>query len=130
MRLFLFSKIRENFILIKYVLTSASVYIYILGALFILVDLLSLNKVLAYVLVYATAYILEYTITLRFVFKEQHRWLKVIKFITYVAVFLLISTLLFKLFLSFNIYYLIATLLVALLLMPVRFFVNKYWVYR
>ena len=130
MRLFLLSKIQENLTLIKYVLTSGLSYIYILGNLYILVDLFSLNKVSSYVIVYSTAYILEYLITLLFVFNEKHRWLKVIKFITYVSIFLGISTLLFKLLLSFNIYYLIATLLVALLLMPVRFLVNKYWVYR
>lgn len=130
MQLFLFSKIRENFILVKYVLISASVYIYILGTLFILVDLFNIKKLLAYVLVYATAYILEYTISLRFVFKEQHRWLKMIKFITYITAFLGISTLLFQVLLVFNIHYLIATLLVAFLLMPFRFFVNKYWVYK
>lgn len=130
MQLFLFSKIQENLTLIKYVLTSGLSYIYILGNLYILVDLFNLNKISAYVIVYSTAYILEYLITLQFVFNEKHQWIKVIKFITYVTVFLGISTLLFKLLLYFNIYYLIATLLVAFLLMPVRFVVNKYWVYR
>lgn len=130
MRSFSLTKLRQNLLLFKYLLTSASVYIYILGAIYVLVDVCKFEKIFSYIIVYVTAYVIEYTLTLRFVFNEQHRWIKVIKYITYVAMFLGFSTYFFKLLLSFGVYYLLATLLVALALMPVRFIVNKYWVYR
>ncbi len=129
MRSFFLAKLRQNLLLL-YLLTSASVYIYILAAIYALVDVCKFEKIFAYIIVYVTAYVIEYTLTLRFVFNEQHRWIKVIKYITYVAIFLGFSTYFFKLLLSFGVYYLLATLLVALALMPVRFIVNRYWVYR
>jgi putative flippase GtrA len=125
----LLSTLKQYFGLIKYLLISVFVYIYILTAIYVLVDFLQMDQVLAYLTVYIPAYILEYTMTLSMVFNEQHRWSKVLKYIGYVAVFLGLSTLFYKLMLSVGMYYLLATLLTAVVLMPVRFMVNKYWVY-
>ena len=127
---FFVAKLFPNLLLFKYLSTSALVYIYIIGSIYTLVDMCKFEKIFAYIIVYVTAYIIEYTVTLRFVFNEQHRWLKVIKYIIYVIIFLGFNTYFFKLLLSFDVYYLLAALLVALTLMPVRFVVNRYWVYR
>lgn len=126
----LISKLGQYLVLFKYLMTSVFVYIYILAAIYALVDFLQMDKVVAYITVYITAYVMEYTLTLRLVFNEQHRLSKVLKYLGYVAVFLGLSTLLYKLQISVGVYYLLATLLTAVVLMPVRFFVNKYWVYR
>lgn len=115
---------------IKYLLTSIFVYIYILSAIYIAVDFLRIDKVLAYILIYITSYVIEYIITLSWVFSEQHHWIKIFKFIAYVSAFLGLSTIVFKFLLSYEVYYLFAVLLTAASLMPVRFVVNKYWVYR
>lgn len=123
-------KLQRNLVLIKYLLTSVFVYIYILAAIYVLVDFLRVDQVLAYVAVYITAYVVEYTLTLRLVFNEQHRWIKVLKYVAYVFVFLGLSTQLYKLLLLLGVYYLLATLLTAFALMPLRFVINKYWVYR
>jgi len=130
MRSFFYAKMNQNLPLFKYLFASVSVYIYILAAIYALVDLCNLNKIIAYIFVYAIAYAIDYTLTLRFVFNKRHRWIKVFKYMTYVAVFLGVSTYFYKFLLSFGVYYVLATLLVALALMPVRFAVNKYWVYR
>jgi len=130
MQSFFLTKLRQYLVWVKYLLTSVFVYIYILAAIYVLVDFLLIDKVLAYITVYITAYVMEYTLTLRLVFNEQHRWRKVLKYVTYVAIFLDLSTLFYKLLLSVGIYYLLATLVAAIVLMPVRFLVNKYWVYR
>ena len=120
---------RRSLILLKYLLISLSVYCFIITAIYILVDICKLEKILAYVIVYITAYFIEYITTLRLVFNEQHHWIKVIKYIIYVGLFLGLSTYIFKLLISFDFNYLLATLLVSMVFMPFRFIVNKYWVY-
>lgn len=126
---FWLSKLHQYLVLIKYLSTSLAVYIYILAALYLLVDVMQIDPVVAYITIYLTAYALEYTLTLRLVFNERHRGSKVLKYVTYVGVFLGFSTLLYSWLLSVGVYYLLATLLTAGVLMPVRFAVNKYWVY-
>ncbi len=126
---FWLSKLRQYLVLIKYLSTSLAVYLYILAALYLLVDVLQIDPVLAYIAIYLTAYAMEYMLTLRLVFNELHRGSKVLKYVTYVGVFLGFSTLLYAWLLSVGVYYLLATLLTAGVLMPVRFVVNKYWVY-
>ena len=107
MQSFFLTKLRQYLVWVKYLLTSVFVYIYILAAIYVLVDFLLIDKVLAYITVYITAYVMEYTLTLRLVFNEQHRWRKVLKYVTYVAIFLGLSTLFYKLLLSVGIYYLL-----------------------
>ena len=89
-----------------------------------------LKELYAYVTVYLTAYALEYTVTLRLVFVERHKWVKVLKYLTYVAVFLVFSSSAFQILVSRGVHYILATLVVAIALMPARFIVNKYWVYK
>jgi putative flippase GtrA len=115
---------------LRYVLTSAASYVFILGAMFVLVDWLTLNKVVAYVLVYLAAYAFEYYATLRLVFRSDHSHRKVLKFLIYVGSFLTLNTWVYKLLLALELHYLVATVATAALLMPLRFVVNKYWVYR
>lgn len=117
-------------IVIKYLMTSVFAYLYILSMIYAFVEFLRFDKVKAYVLVYISAYFLEYIITLRLVFKEPHRYIKVYKFIGYVICFLIISTFVYKLMLSIGINYLISAIITAGVLMPARFIVNKHWVYR
>lgn len=118
------------FEILRYLSTSLLVYVYILAAIYVLVSRLGLGPVPAYVLVYSIAYLLEFSVTLVFVFEEEFRWNKVVKYVVYVIIFLTVSTLIFKAMIVSGVYYLYATLLTAAILMPARFLVNKYWVYR
>lgn len=127
---FLHSTLHQGLLLIKYLSASVLIYVYILAAMYLCVDVFNLRKVVSYIFVYATAYLIEYTFTLRFVFNKPHRWKMVAKYVTYILLFLGISTYLFKLLISLDVYYITATLLVAVILMPLRFLTNKYWVYR
>jgi len=119
-----------NYDLAKYLSVSIGVYIYIILAIYLLVDYFEIDKVAAYVSIYMTAYIFEYMLTLRVVFKREHRWGKVIKFICYVAGFLVLSTYMYKALILVDVHYLLSALSVAIFLMPFRFYANKYWVYR
>jgi putative flippase GtrA len=116
--------------LLKYFLISASVYLYIFSAIYLLVEFAHVGKVHAYVLVYATSYVMEYVLTLRVVFDETHRPGKVLKYLIYLAAFFGLSTQLYKSLLSLQVPYLLAIFLTAAALMPLRFLTNKYWVYR
>ena len=114
----------------RYLAVSGLVYLYLLGAMYCLVDMFQMNRVSSYVAVYLSAYVLEYASTLWLVFREAHQLRKVVKYITYVICFLFISTAIFKILIAWPINYLAATVLTAILLMPLRFIVNKLWVYR
>lgn len=116
--------------IIKYAATSLLVYLYIFAALYAMVSLLEVAKITAYIVVYLGAYLLEYTATMRLVFAVQHRWRMVLKYVIYVAGFFGINTLLYAAFLQSGVHYMLAAFLVALMLMPIRYLVNKHWVYR
>jgi putative flippase GtrA len=121
---------RKHLAVVRYVATSVGVYVYVLAALFVLVDWLHVPEVPAYIAVYAGAYVMEYLATMRLVFAVQHRWAMVLKYVIYVSAFLLINTLLYAQLLRWDVHYMAAALLVAVLLMPARYLVNKHWVYR
>lgn len=121
---------RQRIGLIKYAATSLLVYVYVFAALYALVTWAGLNEVIAYVMVYAGAYLLEYTATLRLVFGVEHRWRMVLKYGIYVAGFFGINTMLFAALIRAELHYMLAAFLVALVLMPARYLVNKHWVYR
>jgi len=124
------STFHRHLVPIKYVGASVSVYAYLSVAAYSLVELFKFDEVIAYIAAYTTAYIIEYTITLGLVFTTEHRWSKTAKYVVYVAAFLLFSTSFFKFLLSVNLHYLWATLLTSIALMPIRFMINKHWVYR
>lgn len=115
--------------LLRYFSVSAGVYVFILGGMYVLVDRLHLEKVFSYVLIYGVAYVAEYTLTLLFVFRRQHAWLKMLKFAANTALFLVLGSLLFKGMLLLQIHYLVATVAAAAALLPFRYLSNKYFVY-
>ena len=120
----------ERYILLKYISVSAISYLYILTLLYFLVNKFNFDKLYSYVFVYITVYIVEYTLTLKFVFKKNHSAKKTFKFLIYVILFLFISSILYKYFLILKVNYLIGAILVAIILMPLRYFSNKLWVYK
>jgi hypothetical protein len=116
--------------LARYLMVSVGVYVLILGGMYLLVGLLQIDKVVSYVLIYLCAYLSEYALTLALVFRGEHHLLKVLRFVIHTAVFLVLGSLLFRTMLDCHINYLVATIGVAALLLPFRFLVSKYFVYR
>jgi hypothetical protein len=123
-----FKNIRSR--LIKYFSVSGIVYFFIIFGMYLLVDILNFDKIFSYIIVYFFAYISEYFMTLFFVFKGSHSISKVIKFIVHSFFFMVFGTFFFKIILQLNINYIYATLTVAFVLVPFRFFSNKYFVYK
>jgi hypothetical protein len=116
--------------LVRYFSVSVGVYIFILVGMYLLVNRLQIDKTASYVCIYLCAYLAEYAMTLTLVFRSDHHWRKVLKFIINTAAFLGLGSLLFRLMLWWQVNYLVATIGVALLLLPFRFFANKCFVYR
>ena len=122
--------LRKHVGIVKYALTSVLVYVYIFAALYLLVSILDVAKITAYIVVYAGAYLLEYTATMRLVFAVQHRWRMVLRYAVYVAGFFGINMVFYAFLLRSNVHYMLAAFVVALVLMPARYLVNKHWVYQ
>lgn len=120
----------QLFTLLRYLSVSVSVYAFILLGMYVLVDWLQFGELVGYVIVYLCAYSIDYLMTLKFVFRSDHHWLKVVKYVIHTLVFLLIGSFVFKAFLHFGVHYLIATFAAALVMFPVRYYSNKYLVYR
>ncbi len=113
----------------RYLLVSVAAYVFILISLYFFIEILHINKIFSYVLTYLIAYFAEYISTLKFVFTGTHQVKKLVKYIAYVSVFLTFSTLIYSFLISHQIHYTLAALITAAILMPLRFLVNKYWVY-
>jgi putative flippase GtrA len=118
------------FNLVRYFSISISMYMLILAGMYFLVDQLEIDKIISYIIISSFSYIFEYMLTLLFVFPGHHQWLKVLKFLIHTSFFIAIGTLIYEALLVMQVQYLLATFIAALLLLPLRYISNKYFVYR
>jgi putative flippase GtrA len=117
-------------LIVKYLSVSIAMYLAVLLSMYVLVEVLGLFKTLAYVVTYLSAYVLDYLVNLRFLFYRDHSWTRVGKYVLQIAVFLVVGALIFRFLIAFEVNYLIATLMTAIVLMPLRFFAYKLIVFR
>ena len=123
-------KFDRYWVFVRYFSVSIFIYLFVLTSMYLLVNELGVDKTVSYVIVYFLAYLADYSMTLKLVFRSDHHWLKVIKFIFNTAMFLALGTAIFHFMIIAKINYLIATIAVAAILLPFRFISNKYFVYR
>lgn len=116
--------------IVRYIGISIFSYGFVFISLYILVDVFQVDESLSFLLVYGVAYLLLYSIQLKFLFKTSHEKRKLIKFILSLLLFYIISNLLYNLFLYVNVNYLISTALTIVILAPLRFLTSKYYVYK
>ena len=114
----------------RYTLISIFSYEYVFVSLYLLVDVFNWNKQLSFLVVYGIAYLLLYTIQLNFLFFKSHDKRKFLKYCFVILSFYLIANLLYFIGLKFGVHYLITTVLTIFVLMPLRFIVYKYFVYK
>jgi putative flippase GtrA len=124
------SPIRLDRTFLRYIAVSIAMYCYVFLAMYCLVDILAWNKTYSYLAVYVVAYFINYITTLKFVFAKEHAWSKSIKYLLHIAFFLCLGTGLFHLFTALHINYLVATCMVIAILFPLRFLLNKHFVFR
>jgi hypothetical protein len=115
---------------VRYVLSSVLMYFAISFAMFIGVDLFKIKEIVCYALVYCVAYIADYVINLRIIFRTMHSLNTVAKYTLHIAFFYIINLFLFKSINSALTNYILTTWLVVFLLFPLRFLSYKYFVYK
>jgi len=116
--------------LYKYAILSLVGYTFVFLFLFFFVEFMEFNKSFSFLIVYGSWYLILYTLQLRFLFNTEHSKQKFFRFCLYLGVFYLIANMLFNLGILLKLNYLIATLITIVILMPLRFIVTKYYVYR
>jgi putative flippase GtrA len=115
--------------ILRYILVSLGGYIFIFFFLYLLINILKLNKSIAYFVIYAFVYLFDYLITLKYVFRRRHKNTIILKYFLQLATFFLLNNLLFNSLIYFGIQYMIATVVVIIILFPIRFFTKKFIVY-
>lgn len=126
----LFRFYKKNISFIKYGLVSILAYILIIMSIYVLVDILKFNSIISYSFVYLIMYVYTYFANIRYVFNVEHNNKKVVNFLLFTFVFWFISTSTYTLLIKLSIHHLVAALVNAIILMPVRYYVNKNFVYR
>lgn len=116
--------------ILRYVYISLFGYGFVFIFLYIMVDLFKVNKSISFMIVYGISYLLLYSLQLKLLFKTEHNKTKLIKFCFSLIVFYILSNLLYNIFIFTEINYLISTILVIIILMPLRFIASKYFVYK
>jgi hypothetical protein len=117
-------------LLLKYSLVSVLYYIYIFLAIYALVDMWYWNGTLAYILVYATVYLSEYVVNLRFIFHVEHRRDVFIRYIIHQIFFIVFGGMIFPALIARcggAVFGLVATICC---LFPMRFLSYRFFVYR
>lgn len=116
--------------IIRYCFISIFGYGFVFLALFICVEIIKLNKTSSFILSYGLWYLFLYFVQLKLLFETQHDKKKFLKFFIYLFSFYLLANLFFNIGLHFKLNYLVATLITVIILMPFRFIVSKFYVFK
>lgn len=115
---------------LRYLSISLFIYLFIVSGMYILVDWMAVRQDFSYIIIYIIAYVVDYFATLLLVFGGRSNFYKLIKFIIHTATFSLLGLIFFRVVLEFKLHYIVATVVSAIALMPLRYLSNKYLVYR
>ncbi|SDH35809.1 GtrA family protein [Pseudomonas abietaniphila] len=116
--------------LYKYITISGLSYAWVLSAMYFFVQIAHFPKQVSFVTTYALAYIFEYIVNLKYLYQKNHSIKTLVKFILQIAFFIAIGSIIFKGYCAMEIHYLISTLLTAGTLLPIRFIIQKFVVFR
>ena len=121
----------ENITLfVKYALISIFGYGFIFLGLYFLVDFLSFNETTAFMIVYGITYIYLYIIQLKYLFKTEHNWQRLVRFYVAILFFYILANIIYYIGLQLNINYLIASAISIVILMPLRLIVSKLVIFK
>ena len=116
--------------LIKYVNISIVGYGFVFISLYILVDFFKINKSISFMIVYGVSYILLYSVQLKYLFNTTHNKYKLIRFCISIISFYVLANLLYNIGVYLKINYLLSTVITVVMLMPLRFLVSKFVVFK
>lgn len=115
---------------IRYILISIIGYGYVFLSLYLMVTILKIDKLISFMIVYGILYIALYFIQLKVLFRAEHKKHKIFRFSISIAFFYILTNILYIFFTNLGIEYLTSTLLTIIFLMPTRFLISKYYVYK
>lgn len=119
-----------NFTLARYGLVTLLSYVALLAGTALLVEVFNVDQTLAYVVTLAAVYVGVYLGSSSFVFgasDHQRQWYK---FLVIIIAFWVLNSVLFKALVSyFALHYLLAACLNILIFGPLRYLLNKRWVF-
>lgn len=120
-----------NSTFLRYGLVTVLSYVLLLSGTALLVEVFSADESLAYASTLALVYIGVYLSSSVFVFKASDHRAQWYKFVSLIAVFWLLNTYVFNALIGhFSIHYLQAACLNILIFGPLRYFINKRWVFN
>jgi len=115
---------------IKYIIISLFGYGFVFLSLYFCVEIMLIDKTSSFVISYGVWYLFLYFVQLKLLFETQHDKKKFIKFFIYLLSFYLVANLFFNIGLHFKLNYLMATLITVIILMPFRFIISKFYVFK
>jgi putative flippase GtrA len=114
----------------RYLLISLLSYLYTLSGLFLLVDFLEINKIISFILVYGSAYLVLYAVQLRYLFNKKHSQNKLVRYLISIISFYILANAFYNLGLILNFPYLLSAIFGIGIIIPLRIIVYKYYVYK
>jgi putative flippase GtrA len=116
--------------LLKYICVSIGGYISLFIILYALIDLAHVNKRVAYFLVYAVFYFINYILNLSYIFKSRHSNKKAMKYMIYILIFFTLNNAIYNTILFTGISYKYAVIITMGILFPLRFLSSKFIIYK
>ena len=116
--------------LIKYIGISVIGYGFVFISLYVLVDKLNVDKSVSFMIVYGFAYMLLYSVQLKFLFNKTHNKYNLIRFCVSLILFYILANIFYNISIYLEINYLISTIITVIILMPMRFLVSKFLVFK
>lgn len=114
----------------KYGLISLISYLYTFSGLYFLIDKLNMGREISFILVYGSAYIVLYSIQLKYLFFKKHDSNKLSRYLFTIIIFYISANLFYNLGLYFGFHYLLSTALTIIVLMPLRLLIYSLFVYK
>jgi putative flippase GtrA len=114
----------------RYIVLSGLIYAYIFFLLWFTDSVLETNPRISYAVILGSAYIIDYTLTGRWVFQKNLNWKTVVRFFIFIIISYVLNVLVFSIIYSTTEIALLSALLVALILFLPRYFLSKKFVYR
>lgn len=122
---------RENRELaVRYIYISLFGYGFVFFALYLLVEVIFIDKRISFLIAYGLWYVFLYFIQLKILFKVSHNRSKFIRFCFYLIFFYLIANIFYNTGIFLGLNYMISTLITVTILVPFRFIVAKLLVFK
>lgn len=119
-----------KYTLVRYGIVTVLSYVALLSATATLVEVFSVDETVAYVVSLAAVYVGVYLGSAKYVFGASNHQRQWYKFVILIVTFWLLNSVLFAALISqFSLHYLVAACVNILIFGPLRYFVNKMWVF-